>query len=222
MKLMIDSANLIQIEEYLKYLPVDGVTTNPSILKKEGKIEFISHMKGIRNLIGKDRSLHVQVVSEGYEGIIKDAHTILEKVDSDANIKIPVSKDGLRAIKELKKENVNITATAIYTKIQALLAMELEPDYLAIYINRMSNLNTDPFEVVKSVADNIRLTGSQSKILGASYKNVDQVIQTIGNGATHVTVGSDVIDKFVSNPNISKAVKDFADDWYSIHDTYRI
>ena len=222
MKLLIDTANLEKIEEYLTYLPVEGVTTNPSILKKEGKIEFVSHIKDIRNLIGEDKSLHVQVVSKDYEGIIRDAHNILEIVGSDTYIKIPVSKDGLRAIKELKKEDIRITATAIYSKIQALLAMELEADYLALYINRMSNLNTDPYEVVETVANQLKSTGSNSKILGASYKNVDQVIQTVENGGTHVTVGSDVLDHFVVDPNIEKAVSEFSDDWYAVHEKYEI
>lgn len=222
MKLMVDTANIKKIDEYLTYLPVEGVTTNPSILKQEGKVDFINHMKQIRSLIGKDKSLHVQVVATDYEGIIKDANNILDRIDSDIFIKIPVNKPGLAAIKTLKQQNVNITATAIYTKIQALLAMNLDSNYLALYINRMMNLNTDPFDVTESIAKEIIASHSTSKILGASFKNIDQVIQTIENGGSHVTVGSDVIDTFISNPNIDKAVTDFAEDWHSVYDTFHI
>lgn len=222
MKLMLDTANLAKIEDYLNYLPVDGITTNPSVLRKEGNIDLVSHMKDIRNLVGDDVSLHVQVVAEDYEGIMRDARKILNTVGSNTYIKIPVSKNGLRAIKELKKENVLITATAIYSKVQALLAMELEADYLALYINRMSNLNTDPYEVVETVANQLRITNSKSKILGASYKNIDQIIQSVEKGASHVTVGSDVLDNFVIDPNIEKAVTDFANDWHAVHEKYEI
>lgn len=222
MKLMLDTANLEKIENYLKYLPVEGVTTNPSILKKEGKIDLIRHMKEIRNLIGSDKSLHVQVVSKDFEGIIRDTNQILDTVGPETLIKIPASKEGLRAIKELKKNKVHITATAIYSKIQALLAMELEADYLALYVNRMSNLNTDPYDVMETVSSQLRNVNSKSKILGASYKNIDQVIKTIETGVSHVTVGSDVLDQFLLDPNIEKAVNDFADDWYSVYEKFYI
>lgn len=222
MKLMVDTANIKKIDEYLTYLPVDGVTTNPSILKQEGKVDFVEHMKQIHSLIGKDKSLHVQVVATDYEGIIKDASNILDRIDSDIFIKIPVNKPGLAAIKTLKQQNVNITATAIYTKIQALLAMNLDSDYLALYINRMMNLNTDPFDVTENIAKEIITSNSTSKVLGASFKNINQVTKTIEHGASHVTVGSDVLDTFVSNPSINKAVVDFAEDWHSIYGTFNI
>lgn len=222
MKLIIDSANIKKIEEYLSYLPVDGVTTNPSILKKEGNIDFVTHMKEIRKLIGQEKSLHIQTIASDYEGIIRDAKRIVELIDKDVYIKIPVSKDGLRAIKQLKAEGFNITATAIYSEIQALLAKELGADYLAPYVNRMSNLNTDSFEVIRNVANNIAETQSTTRILAASFKNIDQVLGAVRAGSTHVTVGTDVIDTFLANANIDKAVNDFASDWNDIHSKFEI
>lgn len=217
MKLILDTANIKKIEDYLTYLPVEGVTTNPSILKQEGKIDVVQHMKEIRHLIGADKSLHVQVVQDSYEGIIEDTHKILDSIDSDVFIKIPVSKAGLKAIKRLKEEGVNITATAIYSTIQALLAMELGSDYLAPYVNRMQNLNTCPYNVIQTVSNQIAETGSKSRIVAASFKNIDQVVKATEYGASHVTVGVDVLDTFLANANIQKAVDDFANDWQAIH-----
>ncbi|AXY24968.1 fructose-bisphosphate aldolase [Suicoccus acidiformans] len=222
MKLIIDSANVDKIKEYLEYLPIDGVTTNPSILKAEGKIEFINHMKEIRHIIGIDKSLHVQTISDTAEGMVRDAHDILESIDDQVYVKIPTSKEGLKAIKQLKAESVNITATAIYSTMQGLLATEMGADYLAPYINRMQNLDTDPFLVVNQLARNIEQTNSSTRILGASYKNVSQVIDSLMAGATHVTVGSDVLDKFLDNANIAKAVADFGQDWNTIHERFSI
>lgn len=222
MKLIVDTANIEKIKEYLTYLPVDGVTTNPSILKKEENIDFVEHMKEIRSLIGPDKSLHIQTIASDYEGMIKDARRIAELIDKDVYIKIPVSKAGLAAIKTLKAEGFNITATAIYSEIQALLATELGADYLAPYVNRMSNLNTDPYEVINNVAYNIANTNSDTRILAASFKNVDQVLKAVQAGSTHITVGADVVDLFLANANIGKAVTDFGKDWNSVHGNFEI
>ncbi|MFL2079422.1 fructose-6-phosphate aldolase [Marinilactibacillus psychrotolerans] len=222
MKLIIDTANIEKIKDYLTYLPVDGVTTNPSILKKEGSIEFVNHMKEIRSLIGKEKSLHIQTIAEDYEGMIKDARKIVDLIDREVYIKIPVSKDGLAAIKTLKAEGFNITATAIYSEIQALLATELEADYLAPYVNRMSNLNTDPYKVISNISRNISATNSDTCILAASFKNVGQVLKAVQSGSTHVTVGINVIDAFLANANITKAVNDFGNDWEAVHGNLEI
>ncbi|OFK58993.1 fructose-bisphosphate aldolase [Globicatella sp. HMSC072A10] len=217
MKLLIDSANISKIEEYLEYLPIEGVTTNPSILKKEGNIDFFDHMKNIRKLIGTNRSLHIQVISDSYNGILEDAFNILEKVDEKAFIKIPVSRNGLMAIKKLKEEQIKITATAVYSSIQGILASEWNVDFIAPYINRMQNLGTNPFEVVSQINGNIINSSSSSKILGASYKNIYQVLESVNSGSEYVTLGTEVLDKLVADVNIVQAVKDFSNDWYAIH-----
>ncbi|MGT2910570.1 fructose-6-phosphate aldolase [Streptococcus cameli] len=213
MKLILDTANISKIKEYLDYLPVHGVTSNPSIIKKEGKIDFFSHMKEIRNLIGFDRTLHVQVIAKDYEGILKDAKEILKEIDDQVYIKIPVTKDGLKAIRQLKSEGVNITATAIYTEMQALLAVECGADFLAPYVNRITVLNGDPYQLIANVQEQIDLTGSTSNILAASFKQVHQVQDATYAGAAYVTVGCDVLDQFLAYPSIDKAVDDFAADW---------
>lgn len=216
MRLILDTANIDEIKEYLTYLPVHGVTTNPSILAKEKDKDIIKKLNSIRELIGKERSLHVQVIAEDYEGILEDAYRILDLVDEDVFIKIPVNKEGLKAIKALKEKKVNITATAIYSKIQAFLAMNLEADYLAPYVNRMMNLDSDPYELFNSLSTEIEKINSPTKLLGASFKNIDQVIKATEAGSHFVTVGSDTIDTFVQNSNVEKAVRDFADDWNSV------
>lgn len=222
MKLLLDTANIEKIEEYIKYLPVDGVTTNPSILKKEGNIELASHIKQVRKIIGVEKSLHVQTVASDYAGMIKDAHKILNLIDENVFVKIPSTKDGLAAIKTLKQEGVNITATAIYTEIQARLAKELGANYLAPYVNRMSNLNINPYEVISNMSNDIKDTNSSTRILGASFKNIQQVLDAVNAGSTHVTVGEDVLDLFLQHENINIAVKDFGNDWFDIHNNYEI
>lgn len=216
MEFMLDTANLAEIKKYIDLLPIAGVTSNPSIVKKEGKIEFFDHMKKIRQIIGEDRSLHVQVVATDYEGIIQDAETILAKVDKKVFIKIPVNEPGLKAIKELKSRGVNITATAIYTKFQAYLAIAAGADYIAPYFNRMENLNIDPREAIFEMAQEIERTQSSTKILAASFKNVGQVNSALENGSQAATMGVDIIQQALLMPSIGQAVTDFTNDWEGI------
>lgn len=216
MEFLLDTANLEQIKKYAEIVPIAGVTSNPSIVKKEGKIAFFEHMQEIRQIIGKEKSLHVQVVAKTYEGMLKDAETILAKIDSAVFIKVPVNEVGLRVIKELKRRNINVTATAIYTKFQAYLAIAAGADYIAPYFNRMENLNIDPREAVREMAAEIARTNSSTKILAASFKNVGQVNAALENGAQAATMGTDIIAAAFKMPSIAEAVTDFSADWESI------
>lgn len=216
MEFMLDTANLKEIKEYEAIIPLAGVTSNPSIVKKEGKIDFFNHMKEIRKIIGKDCSLHVQVVAQDYEGMMKDAETILKNIDKDVYVKVPVSVEGMKVIKALKAKKVNVTATAIYTKFQAYLAIAAGADYIAPYYNRMMNLNIDPQEAIAEIANEIERTNSKTKILAASFKNVGQVNAALECGAHAATMGVDIIGEALAMPSIQKAVDDFTKDWEAI------
>lgn len=217
MELILDTANLEKIKKYDEMLNLAGVTTNPSICKAEGVKDFFNHMNEMRALIGADKSLHVQVVAKDYEGMLQDAESILEKIDDQVFIKVPTTALGLKVMKELKRRNVNVTATGIYTKMQAYLAINVGADYLAPYYNRMENHNIDPQEAILEIANLIAKTGSNSKILAASFKNVTQVNSALECGAQAVTFGPDILDNALGLPTIQKAVDDFAADWESLY-----
>ena len=123
----------------------------------------------------------------------------------------------MAAIKTLKSEGYKITATAIYTVFQGLLAIEAGADYLAPYYNRMENLNIDSAQVIAQLADSIEKNHSSSKILAASFKNVGQVNRAFKEGAQAITAGADVFEAAFGMPSIEKAVNDFANDWSAIH-----
>jgi transaldolase len=219
MEFLLDTANIDEIKKYVDLLPIAGVTSNPSIVKNEGEIAFFDHMKQIREIIGADKTLHIQVVATDYEGMLEDAETILNKLDKDVYVKVPVNEIGMKVIKTLKQRNVNVTATAIYTKFQAYLAIAAGADYIAPYFNRMENLNIDAKEAVRQMAQEITRTNSQTKILGASFKNVGQVNAALENGAHAATMGVDIIKQAFAMPSISKAIADFTADWEVIYGT---
>lgn len=216
MEYLLDTANLEEIKRYQEYLPITGVTSNPSIVKKEGKIDFFSHMKQIRTLIGIEKSLHVQVTACDSEGMLKDADAILSKVDDKVFIKVPVTLEGIQVIQTLKRQKVNITATAIYTRQQGFLAMEAGADYIAPYYNRMENNNIDPKEVISSFAFMIAKYQYKTKILAASFKNAGQVDQAFLAGAEAATMNPSILVDALNMPSITKAVEDFSKDWNDI------
>lgn len=217
MELLLDTVNIPSIEKYQKIIPISGVTSNPSIVKKEGKINFFDHLKQIRKIIGTDKTLHVQVVRESTDEIIADAHAILKNVDKDVYIKIPTNKAGLAAMQILKSEGVNITATAIYSTFQGYLAIAAGADYLAPYYNRMVNADIDADLVIRRLAKKIKESGAETKILAASFHTVQQIDSALENGAAAVTFGTDMVDTGLGLATISSAVKDFSSDWYSVY-----
>ncbi len=213
MEFLLDTLNLEAIKKWHHILPLAGVTSNPSIAKKKGQIDFFQRIHEVRDIIGMDAGLHVQVVAKDYEGILQDAHKIREATDEEVYIKVPVMLDGLAAIKTLKAEGFNITATAIYTTMQGLLAISAGADYLAPYYNRMENLDIDPTQVIRELVEAINRTGSSSKVLVASFKNASQVTKALAQGAQSITAGPDVFEVAFDMPSIAKVVDDFAADW---------
>ena len=217
MEFIIDTVNLEEIKEAVEYLPIVGVTSNPSIVKKTNPQDFFKHMKEIRKIIGQERSLHIQVISKDCDKIIKEAHRILKEIDDKVYIKVPVSYEGIKAIKLLKEEGINVTATAVYDLMQAYMALEAKADYIAPYVNRIGNLGADPFELINELSNRIIMDGYESKIVAASFKGVQQVKDALNNGAQAVTVPVEVLKQIFANPNIEKAVNDFNQDWYSMY-----
>lgn len=217
MEYLVDTANLEAIRKFVEYYPITGVTSNPSIVKKEGKIDFIAHMKEIRSIIGQDRTLHIQVTAADVEGMLRDAEAILNRIDNQVFIKVPVTMEGLKVIKTLKAQGINVTATAIYSKSQAFLALEAGADYIAPYYNRMENLGIDPEDVIASIARMISEYGYSAKIVAASFKNIGQVNKAFLAGAQTATIDPAVLETAFAMPSIQKAIDDFGADWKSIY-----
>lgn len=217
-ELMLDTADLADIQRYSDYYPISGITTNPTILKAAGKIDFFKHLAAIRRIIGQEKSLHVQVISHDCQGIVEDARKIMAVIGQENTyIKVPVDEEGLKAIKLLKADGVKVTATAVYTAMQGFLALLAGADYIAVYYNRLQSFDIDPSPVVAAVSEFIRRHGSSSKVLAASFKNSTQVLDAISLGAESATVPVSLLTTALSMPAIGLAIADFQRDWESIH-----
>ncbi len=217
MEFILDTIDLEEIKDGVDHMPISGITSNPSIVKKTSPDDFFGHMRKIREIIGKERSLHIQTVGLTAEDMINDAHRIFEEVDEDVYVKIPTSYEGVKAIKALKAEGRNVTATAIYTTMQAYMALEAGADYIAPYFNRISNLGGDPKALIEDVTTQIYEGGYDCKIVAASFHALGQVEEAFGAGVQSVTAPYDILKTIFANPNIGAAVDAFNKDWYSVY-----
>ena len=202
---------------YGKIYPYTGVTSNPSIIKSEGKIDFFPHFREIRRIIGMERSLHIQTLSASCEGILEEAQAILTNIDESVFIKIPATEAGLEAMQILKKQGIGITATAIYSKIQGYMAINAGADFIAPYYNRMENMDIDSADTISSFAKMIHAKSAKTKILAASFKNIAQVYKAFAAGAQTVTLQPGLLHDAFGTAAIQKALDDFIKDWKSVY-----
>ncbi len=212
MKLLIDDANVAKIKKLYDLYPIDGVTTNPSILAKSGRQPY-EVLKEIREFIGEEAELHAQVLSLTAEGMIAEAHKMVEILGKNTYIKVPTIPEGIKAMKALSAEGFNITATAIYTPMQAYLAAKAGADYAAPYVNRIDNLGANGIESTKMIQDIFVNNGFKTEILAASFKNSNQVQELCAYGVGAATVAPDVIENLLKNACVTGAVQDFVNDF---------
>ena len=217
MKYLIDSANLDEIRALSEYLPIAGVTSNPSIVKKEGSVPFFAHMREIRSIIGNRRPLHIQVTATDYDGMMRDAEAVFRHVDEKVFIKVPVDFEGVKVIKALRRQGANVTATAVYWMDQAFMALEAGADCIAPYYNRMEALGVDAASVIGNIAGIIAHYGYETEILAASFKQPAQIDRAILAGAHSVTVAPDVLRSIFAKQVVADAVQAFSDDWTGLY-----
>ena len=211
MELIIDSSNIEQIKELNDLLTITGVTTNPTILTKSGR-EAMDVVKDLCEVLSEDQLLFIQTVQTSFEGIMEEAKMISSIRNKNMYVKIPVTHEGLRAIKECKKLGIHSLATAIYTADQAFLAAMNGAEYLAPYTNRMCNYG-DGVQDVKDLIEMLRVNHMPAKVIAASFKNTYQVHELIKAGIQAVTVPCDVLYQMIDHPGTKIAVGEFSVNW---------
>ena len=216
MKYLLDTANLAEIRELSEYLPIAGVTSNPTIVKAEGAVPFFAHMREIRSIIGQ-HPLHIQVTAQDYAGMMRDAEAIFRHVDENVYVKVPVDFAGVKVIKALKRQGANVTATAVYGMDQAFIALEAGADCIAPYYNRMEALGVDAANVIGNIAGIINHYGYEAELLAASFKQPAQIDRAILAGAHSITAAPHVLRDIFEKKIVKDAVQTFLDDWAELY-----
>ena len=217
MEYFIDSANAAVIADLCQYFPVAGVTTNPTIVARE-KGDFRQILLDVRTAAG-DRLLHAQVTAETAGEMLREAHLFRDLLGEPLAIKIPVIREGLRAIPRLKEEGFTVTATAIFSATQAMLAAQAGADYAAPYINRFDTVCGDGVRLVGDIALLYAQNGYRTKILAASFKNAQQIAEVMAAGAHSVTLAPELFDMMLSHPMTDLAMDAFRRDWTGVYGT---
>ncbi len=212
MKFIIDDADVEAIRRLVDYYPIDGVTTNPSILAKSGRQPF-DVLKEIRSIIGPEKELHAQVTATDAEGIVADGRRIAVELGPNTFAKVPSVPEGFKAMKTLVAEGIPVTATAIYTPMQAFIAAKCGASYAAPYVNRIDNMGYNGIAVSKQIHDIFEVNGLACEVLAASFKNSQQVLELTEYGVGACTIASDVIDGLVKNAAIDAAIDAFTADF---------
>ncbi len=216
MMYLLDTADLSAIQRAKDLYPVIGVTTNPSIIAKEKK-GFLEIVNGIRETIGDESLLHVQTLGSTATEIIWEAEYLREKIKGKLYIKIPVTAEGIKAIRILKEQGYDVTATAIITAQQALMASVAGADFLAPYVNRIDNIGGNGVGVVRDMVELMKIHGLKSKVLAASFKNVQQVHEVSKVGAHSITVSPELMDALIAHPITNSSVEQFSRDWQNVY-----
>lgn len=207
-----DTADLEELKKLYYYFPLKGVTTNPTIILNSGAT-LVKAIDNILSVIGSGL-LHVQVISEKAEDMLQEAKKYKEYFNLGDNYytKIPVTREGYRAIKMAKDAGFNVTATAIFTQQQALVASMAGADYVAPYVSRLDNISSHGIEVVSDITENIKNYNLNTQVLAASFKTVDQVHRVSKCGAHSATISFEVLEALRSHPmtdiSVDKFIKD--------------
>ncbi len=214
---IIDSAHIDEIRRCVDYFPVDGVTTNPTIISRE-KSDFVELITTIRSIIGKERMLHIQTTATECGEIVKEGRALQELVGGDFYLKVPVSPEGLKATRILSQEGIKVTETAIFTQQQAMIAAKAGASFVAPYVNRLDNIVSDGVHVVGEIVEMFREHNvTNCKVLAASFKTVEQVHKIALVGTHAVTMQPALFEQLVYHPLTLYAIDDFEKDWESVY-----
>ncbi len=209
MEFFIDTANLDEIKEAMNYGLVDGVTTNPSLVAKEG-FDFFSGIREIAELVPGPVS--AEVISLEASGMVKEARELMA-LGENIVIKIPMLPEGLKAVKELTEMGIKTNVTLIFSPLQALLAAKAGATYVSPFVGRLDDIATDGMELVRQIADIYDNYGYLTKIIVASIRHPQHVLTAAELGADVCTIPLKVMMQLAQHPLTDIGIERFLADW---------
>lgn len=209
MKFFIDTANIDHIKDANELGVVAGVTTNPSLIAKEGR-DFIEVIKEISNIV--DGPISAEVISTEHEGMIKEAKE-LAKIHKNIVIKIPMTSEGLKAVNVISKEGIKTNVTLIFSATQALLAARAGATYVSSFVGRLDDIGGDGMNLIADIVQIFKNFGIETEIIVASVRNSMHVIYAAKIGADIATVPYNVIMQMTKHPLTDKGIETFLNDW---------
>jgi transaldolase len=209
MKFFIDTANISEITDAYAMGMVDGVTTNPSLIAKEGRA-FEDIIKEICEIV--DGPISAEVISTDYDGMIKEARKLAE-IHDNIVVKIPMTIDGIKATKTLTEEGIKTNVTLIFSPLQALMAAKAGATFVSPFVGRIDDISSDGMLLVEQIVEIYGNYAFDSQVIVASVRNPLHVLDAALIGADIATIPYSVLSRLASHPLTDKGLKAFLDDW---------
>ncbi len=208
MKFFLDTANIAEIKEAVAMGMVDGVTTNPSLIAKEGR-DQATVIKEICGIV--DGPISAEVISTDYEGMIGEAR-VLAKIHENIVIKVPMTVDGIKATCTLTEENIKTNVTLVFSPLQALMAAKAGATFVSPFVGRLDDLAHEGMQVIEQIVDIYGNYAYDTEIIVASVRNPLHVLDAALLGADIATIPFSVLAKFAAHPLTDKGLADFLSD----------
>lgn len=213
MKLFIDTANVAEIKEASQWGVICGVTTNPSLIAKEGR-DFVEVVKEITSII--DGPISAEVISLEHQEMVKEARE-LAKIHKNIVIKIPMCKEGLKATKILSGEGIKTNVTLIFSASQALLAAKAGASYVSPFVGRMDDISNDGILLIKEITEIFFMHDISTEIISASIRHPMHAVESAKAGAHIATIPYKVLEQMISHPLTDIGIQKFLKDWESVN-----
>jgi transaldolase len=209
MKFFIDTANINEIREANAMGMVDGVTTNPSLIAKEGR-DFKEIITEICEIV--DGPISAEVISLDMDGMVSEARE-LAKIHENIVVKIPMTVDGLKAVRILSAEGIHTNVTLIFSPLQALMAAKAGASYVSPFVGRLDDLSQEGMLLVEQIIEIYSNYAFDTEIIVASIRSPMHVLDSAMMGADIATIPFNVLSKLAAHPLTDKGIKAFLDDW---------
>ena len=209
MKFFIDTADIEEIKEAHRMGMADGVTTNPSLIAKEGR-DFEEIIRDICAIV--DGPISAEVIAVDTEGMVKEARH-LAKIHENIVIKVPMTVDGLKATRMLAEENIKTNVTLVFSPLQALMAAKAGATFVSPFVGRLDDLSQDGLLLVEQIVEIYSNYAYDTEVIVASVRNPLHVLESALMGADIATIPFGVLKKFAAHPLTDKGLKAFLDDW---------
>jgi len=217
MKIFVDTADLDEIKELASWGIIDGVTTNPTLVKRSGR-SFKEIIEEIFKIV--DGPISLEVVSEKAEDMVKEAKKLVSSVNpkyrKNVAIKIPMTSEGLKAVKKLSKEKIQTNVTLIFSTNQALLAAKAGATFVSPFIGRLDDQGQEGMQVIEEIMDIFTNYGIETEVIVASIRDPIHVIDAARLGADIATIPPGIIKKMVKHSLTDVGIKSFLADWQKV------
>ncbi len=210
MKFFVDTANLKEIREAAGMGVLDGVTTNPSLVKAEGNVDFHERVLEICQVV--DGDISAEVTATEFDGMMEEARA-LTQIHDNVVVKIPLIKDGIKALRALDEEGIPTNCTLCFSPTQALLAAKAGADYISPFIGRIDDISSDGMSLIEEIVQIYDNYGFETEILAASIRHPTHVKRAALAGADVATMPFSVLTKLLEHPLTDRGLERFLDDW---------